>query len=47
MNLYNGRNKIIKLLKSKDITPSIYAYDAKSDGVEVQSRDLTKVWEKE
>ena len=34
MNLYNGRNKIINLSKSKDITPTIYAYDAKSDGVE-------------
>ena len=34
MNLYNGRNKIIKLFNSKDITPSLYAYDAKSDGVE-------------
>ena len=34
MNLYNGRNKIIKLFESKDITPFMYAYDAKSDGVE-------------
>ena len=34
MNLYNGRNKIIKLFESKDITPSMYAYDTKSDGVE-------------
>ena len=34
MNLYNGRNKIIKLFESKDITPSMYAYYAKSDGVE-------------
>ena len=34
MNLYNGRNKINKLFESKDITPSMYAYDAKSDGVE-------------
>ena len=34
MNIYNGRNKIIKLFESKDITPSMYAYDAKSDGVE-------------
>ena len=34
MNLYNGRNKTIKLFESKDITPSMYVYDAKSDGVE-------------
>ena len=34
MDLYNGRNKIIKLFESKDITPPMYAYDAKSDGVE-------------
>ena len=34
MNLYNGRNKIIKLFESKNITPSMYAYDAKSDGIE-------------
>ena len=34
MNLYNGRNKIIKLFESKDITPSMYAHDAKSDGGE-------------
>ena len=34
MNLYNGGNKIINLFKSKDITPFMYAYDAKSDGVE-------------
>ena len=34
INLYNGRNKIIKFFESKDITPSMYAYDAKSDGVE-------------
>ena len=34
MNLYNGRSEIIKLFESKDITPSMYAYDAKSDGVE-------------
>ena len=34
MNLYNGRNKIIKLFESKNITPFMHAYDAKSDGVE-------------
>ena len=34
MNLYNGRNKIVKLSESKDITSSKYLYDAKSDGVE-------------
>ena len=34
MNSYKDRNKIIKLFESKDITPFMYAYDAKSDGVE-------------
>ena len=34
MSLYNGRNKFIKLFESKDITPSMYASDAKSDEVE-------------
>ena len=34
MNLYNGRNKFIKIFESKDITPSMYAYDAKSDVAE-------------
>ena len=34
MNLYNGRNEIIKLFESKDINPSMYAYEAKSDRVE-------------
>ena len=32
MNLYNGRNKIIKLFESKDITLYMHAYDTKSDG---------------
>ena len=44
MNLYNGRNKIIKLFESKDITPSMYAYDGKSDGVEESEQ---KLYEKE
>ena len=34
MNLYNGRNKFIKIFESKDITPSMYAYDAKPDVAE-------------
>ena len=39
MNLYNGRNRIIKLFEDKNIMPSNYAQDAKSepeeyDGVE-------------
>ena len=34
MNLYNSRNKITGLFENKFITPSMYAYDAKSDGVE-------------
>ena len=32
MNLYNGRNKIIKLFESKDIIPSMHTYE--SNGVE-------------
>ena len=39
MNLYNDRNKIIKLFECKHIIPSAYAHNAKSepeeyDGVE-------------
>ena len=34
MNLCNGGNKIIKLFESKSITLFMYAYDAKSYGVE-------------
>ena len=34
MKLYNDRNKIIKLFEAKAIIPSMFAYDAKSDGVE-------------
>ena len=34
MNLYNSRNKTIGLLENKAISPSMYAYDAKSDEVE-------------
>ena len=34
MNLYSGRNKTIKLFEGKAISPSMYLYDAKSDGVE-------------
>ena len=32
INLFNGRNKIIKFFESKDITLSMYAYDAESNG---------------
>ena len=42
MNLYNGRNKIIKLFESKDITSSMYAYDAKSDGVKESKQKFDK-----
>ena len=42
MNLYNGRNKIIKLFESKDITAFMYAYDAKSDGVEESEQKFDK-----
>ena len=31
MQLYNYRNKIIELFENKNIKPSIYAYDAKSE----------------
>ena len=34
MNLYNSRNKIIGLFENKAISPSMNAYDAKSDGVQ-------------
>ena len=34
MKLYNDRNKIIKLFEAKAIIPSMFAYAAKSDGVE-------------
>ena len=40
MNLHNGRNRIIKLFESKDITPSMHAYDAKSDGVEESEHNI-------
>ena len=34
MNIYNGRKKIIGLFENKTTSPSMYAYDAKSDRVE-------------
>ena len=48
MNLYNDRNKIIKLFEDKDIMPSNYALDAKFepeeyDRVKNQNRNLAKV----
>ena len=43
MNLYNCRNKIIKLFESKDITPSVNAYDVKSDGVEESEQKLHEI----
>ena len=45
MNLYISRNKIIVLFENKAISHSMYAYDAKSDGVEESEsrRNLTKV----
>ena len=42
MNLYNGRNKIIKLFEGKGISPSMYAYDAKSDGVKESEQEFDK-----
>ena len=43
INLYNGRNKIIELFESKDIAPSMYVYDAKSDGVEESEQKFDEV----
>ena len=40
MNLCNSRNKIIGLFENKAISPSIYAYDAKSDVVEESEQKL-------
>ena len=34
MQLYNYRNKIIRLSENKNIKPSMHTLDAKSDGVE-------------
>ena len=34
MNLCNSRNKITGLFENKAISPSMYAYDAKSNEVE-------------
>ena len=31
MQLYNYRNKIIRLFENKNIRPSVYAYNAKSE----------------
>ena len=31
MQLYDGRDKIIRLFENKDITRSMFAYDAKSE----------------
>ena len=42
MNLCNSGNKIIKLFVSKDISPSMYAYDAKSDGVKESEQKFDK-----
>ena len=48
MNLYNSRNKIIKLFEDGDLKPSDYAYDAKSepkeyDGAEESEQKSEKV----
>ena len=42
VNLYNGRNKIIKLFKDNAISPSMYAYDAESDAVEESEEGFDK-----
>ena len=40
MNLYNSRNKINGLFDNKVISPFMYAYDAKSDGVEKSEQNF-------
>ena len=42
MNLYSSRKKIIGLFESKAINPSMYTYDAKSDGVEESEQKFDK-----
>ena len=42
MNLYNGKNIIIRLFESKDITPSMYAYDANSERVKESVQKFDK-----
>ena len=40
MNLYNNRSKIINLFENKVISPSMYAYDGKSDGIEESGAEI-------
>ena len=42
MNLYNSRNKIIGFFENKAISPSMNAYDAKSDGVQESEQIFDK-----
>ena len=42
MDLYNSRNKIIGLFENKAISPSMYAYDAKSNEVEESEQTFDK-----
>ena len=42
MNLYNNRSKIINLFENKVISPSMYAYDGKSDGIEESGQKFDK-----
>ena len=42
MQLYNYKNKIIRLFENKDIRPSMYAHNAESDGVEESEQKLGK-----
>ena len=35
MQLYNGRNTIIRLFENRNIRPSVYAFNAKSDEVKI------------
>ena len=39
MDLYNDRNKIIKLFEDKAISHSMHGYDAKSHGVEESEQE--------
>ena len=45
MQLYNVRNKIIKLFEDKDISPSIHACDAKSEPKEYEVKESEQKFE--
>ena len=43
MQLYNSRNKIVKLFEDKAISPSMYVYNAKSDGIEESEQKFDEI----